>query len=784
MRPLLAKSPHPGRPDKTLAAHTADVLDAVEALFGTPAAPTRLGDAWQRFFRLADLGPFYRCTMVAAAAHDWGKANDGFQRAVRGEGEQLIRHEHLSGLMLATPAAHAWLTNQPLLDPDVVQAAVLGHHLKASYEGFAARPAEGCRVRLLTDQDDFVALLQAVGGRLGLSGPPPRFDPFWHFEDRPGEFPLASHAEAVRRRLRDFERRLRQPEGEPRRRLLWAVRAALIAADAAGSALPRVGRDIRPWVEAAFDPARVCTRQFVEAEVIGPRVEDLRRQCRWRGWDEFQTDCDALPDRALLLAPCGSGKTLAAWRWIAARLAERPAARVLFLYPTRATATEGFRDYVSWAPEADAALLHGTAEYDLRGLFATPDDPGDPRGAKRFEAEQRLYALGVWSRRVFAATVDQFLAFLQYGYGSVCLLPLLADAVVVIDEVHSFDRGMFSALKDLLRTFDVPALCMTASFPEARRRELVEECGLREPARGWPKELRRAAEAPRYRIRLVVEAEVEGRVRRALAEGRRVLWVVNQVRRAQDAARRLATAFPAARLQVGPGVPLYCYHSRFRLVDRRDRHQETVRAFQGTVGPALAITSQVCEMSLDLDADLLVTEWCPVTALIQRLGRCNRARQPRPGAGEVLVYRPPDERPYDRDALAGLEAFLGELAGPEAVSQARLQDALRRAPAPPRLGDKACSFLESGPYAQAGEETFRDIEEFTVPAILARDVPAFLAGDRAQRPGLVVPVPRKLSRALPRHPDLPSYLAVADDAHYHPALGFCDQPLGPQGGLP
>jgi CRISPR-associated endonuclease/helicase Cas3 len=784
MTPLLAKSPRPGRPDKTLAEHTADVMDAVEALFGTLSAPTRLGAAWTRFFRVADFGAFHRCTLAAAAVHDWGKANDGFQAAVRGEGQQLLRHEHLSGLMLSTPSADAWLVGGAGLDADVVLGAVISHHLKASYEDFAARPAEASRVRLLCDRPDFEALLAAAAIGLQLTGPPPRFEPYWNFDDRPGEFPLGAQADRVRRRLRDFERTLRRPEGEGRRRLLWAVRAGLIAADAAGSALPRVGRDIGPWVRAAFDPERACTREFLEAEVIGPRVEELRRRGVWRGWNSFQTDCDALSARALLLAPCGSGKTLAAWRWVAARLAERPAARVIFLYPTRATATEGFRDYVSWAPEADAALMHGTAEYDLRGMFDVPDEPGDPRHAKRFEAEQRLYALAFWGRRVFSATVDQFLAFLQYGYGPVCLLPLLADSVVVIDEVHSFDNAMFSALKELLRTFDVPVLCMTASLPADRRRELVEGCGLAEPPGGWPEDLRRVADAPRYRVRPVAEGEAEGEVRRFLAGGKRVLWVVNQVRRAQDAAQRLAWAFPADRLEVLPGVPLYCYHSRFRLLDRRDRHRETVRAFQGSAGPVLAVTSQVCEMSLDLDADVLVTEWCPVTSLIQRMGRSNRARDPRPGAGEVLVYRPPDERPYDRDALAGLEAFLGELVGPEAVSQSRLDEALRLAPSPPRVGDRACSFLESGPYARAGVENFRDIEEFTVPAVLARDVAAFVGGDRAERPGLVVPVPRRLGRAQPRHPELPPYLAVADHAHYHPALGFCDEPVAAVGGQP
>src|SRR5262249_23305390 len=148
------------------------------------------------------------------------------------------------------------------------------------------------------------------------------------------------------------------------------------------------------------------------------------------------------------------------------RMEQRRVNRIIFLYPTRATATEGFRDYVSWAPESDATLMHGTAAYDLQGMFTNPADPGDPRQAKDFEIEQRLFALGFWTRHIFSATVDQFLAFLQYGYGPVCMLPVLADSVVVIDEVHSFDHGMFSILKDFLNTFDVPVLCMTATLPE------------------------------------------------------------------------------------------------------------------------------------------------------------------------------------------------------------------------------------------------------------------------------------------------------------------------------
>ena len=140
---------------------------------------------------------------------------------------------------------------------------------------------------------------------------------------------------------------------------------------------------------------------------------------------------------------------------------------------------------------------------------------------------------------------------------------------------------------------------------------------------------------PRYRVARIAVAEASDRAREALRSGRRVLWVVNQVRRAQEAARALAQNFPAREIYAAGGVPLYCYHSRLRLEDRRARHRQVVAAFQGRTGPALAVTTQVCEMSLDLDADLLVAEQAPVTSLIQRMGRCNR--QPRPAAGRTAV---------------------------------------------------------------------------------------------------------------------------------------------------
>jgi CRISPR-associated endonuclease/helicase Cas3 len=773
MEPLLAKS----RPQKSLSEHTREVMEAVVLLFGDGATPTRLGREWAGFFRLDSYPTFLACTLTAAAFHDLGKANQGMQDAMRDRGEQQVRHEHLSGLFLDLTDVRAWLEARPGLDQDVILAAVLCHHLKVSHERVLEPLTSMPVVRILADHPEFDRLLLDIGQRLGLDAARrPKIPLRWSFQDRPNHLPILTARKKVRDRLHRLD--LALEDDEARRRLLWAVRAGLIAADAVGSAEPRLGQTLSDWIGAAFTEGSVCTATDVRAKIIQPRIEELKKQGWWdesrgvKGWNQFQEDCAGLPWRALLLAPCGSGKTLAAWRWIEAQLLLRPAARVLFLYPTRATATEGFRDYVSWAPETEAALVHGTAEYDLQGMFETPADPSykDPRAGKEFELQQRLFALGLWQRRFFSATVDQFFAFLQYSYGPVCGLPVLVDSVIVVDEVHSFDRAMFSALKQFLRAFDVPVLCMTATLPAGRVKQLREECGL-QVYNEKPDDLQEVSAYPRYRVQTVESGAVPNVVLAALNAGQRVLWVVNKVKRAQEVTQQMQRAVPF-------GASVCCYHSRFKLQDRRSRHREVVSMFQGKHGGgALAVTTQVCEMSLDLDADLLVTEEAPLTALIQRMGRCNRKPRPAGRVGQVVIYPPEDTRPYDTEQLAGVKGFVEFLTSQPLVSQTALEVALEKFGPNLVEPDRACRFLESGPYAVSGEETFRDIEEFTTPAVLASDVDEFLRLHKQRCPtdGLIVPVPRKLGKQ--RDQRLPTWLAVAADAHYSPTLGFCDDPL-------
>ena len=370
MNQLLAKKTPANGMTKSLVDHTRDVVDAAQTLFGSSDCPSRLGREWLRFFRL-DLThwhSFYANLLAASLFHDWGKANEGMQKLLAGgSGGQLFRHEHLSALLLGYDGVDRWVRQRCDIDWDVVIAAVGSHHLKFGDQSFAVDDGTGACVRVLFDHNDFRCdLVSLTSSRLNLAGEPTLpTKRYWGFRNDSATFDPTE----LRDTLRDG--RLRQISRKADTRMLNAVRSALITADAAGSGLPRTGRRI-DWICSQFPEVPACDSTAVTG-VIDRRIDDLKKQKRWERWNEFQNCCETLPDRALLLAPCGSGKTLAAWRWIAGRVKVQPVNRVLFLYPTRATATEGFKDYVSWAPEADAALMHGTAGYDLDGMFAAED---------------------------------------------------------------------------------------------------------------------------------------------------------------------------------------------------------------------------------------------------------------------------------------------------------------------------------------------------------------------------------------------------------------------------
>lgn len=286
------------------------------------------------FFRLQseEYERFLANTLAAAAFHDIGKANDGFQKVLTHSGDQTIRHEHLSGLLLSLPDLTSWLQNNSLLDFDIVLAGVISHHLKVDPDHWGQPLGIASSFRVLADKPDFATLLGNIGSVLHLPTPfQPSIPYLWSCQPSPYGYYFADLLEEAKTKAHRFGREIKkQPQ---RLSLLLAIKSALVAVDSAGSGVVRVGHNLESWIRAAF--REPLTAADVHRKVIAPRIQDIEvKTGKTFVLQDFQKQASNLDNRALLLAPCGSGKTLAAWHWITARLEKKPATRVLFLYPT------------------------------------------------------------------------------------------------------------------------------------------------------------------------------------------------------------------------------------------------------------------------------------------------------------------------------------------------------------------------------------------------------------------------------------------------------------------
>jgi len=357
------------------------------------------------------------------------------------------------------------------------------------------------------------------------------------------------------------------------------------------------------------------------------------------------------PGVYVIEAPMGTGKTEAAL-WAAYQLlVSKKAAGIYFALPTQVTSNRihlrmnAFLQRICQV-KTSSRLIHSNS-----WLFET-DIGIHPVVTERLNTKSE--DARVW-RDWFASTKRALLA--PFGVGTVdqALLGVvaakhffirhfaLAGKVVIIDEVHSYDLFTGTLIDNLITTLEglgCTVIVLSATLSGKRRRQIIPlpedieiEVELSYPLITGRREgvsLEPAAiTPPKSRDVRVDFVKNEQAVKEAIAlakNGGSVLWISNTIDSAQNQYRQFMKQVPV-------DIPIGLLHSRFPFWRREQLEDEWMERFgkdgQTRCGSIL-VSTQVVEQSVDLDADLLITELAPTDMLLQRIGRLWRHERLRP----------------------------------------------------------------------------------------------------------------------------------------------------------
>lgn len=665
-----------------LLAHSADVAAVTEALLERTILRERLA----RLIGWDDLTGVHVARLSALAAlHDAGKVNQGFQNRAHGSKPQS---DHV------TPMVGVYTASDPLtyLEP-------LGI---ADMQDWAA------------DVDVLGFLLLATFGHHGEPVPPGAHDPML-WEATTSRNPLealgtlSDHVRTWFPSAFDGDARVFPADAE----LQHAFNGLLTLADWIGSD----DEGFFPFADTLDDPMGRA-RRHAEAAVTTLFLNPAGARSSLpsdAGFDQIfgRPDWDPYPIQeavrnvpipekgglAVLESDTGSGKTEAALARYVRLFREGVVDGMYFAVPTRTAATQ----------------LHGRVTQAVKRLFPNGARPPvvqavpgyikaddvtavrlpDSYAVRWDESIQRRGWAAESSKRYLAGpiavgTIDQvLLSTLQANHAHMRSAALLRHFLVV-DEVHASDAYMTRLLDRVLDPHLAAgghALLMSATLGASARVHLTTEAGTVPPQteaettayplvthvdarRANPESIHAASSGQEKTVEPDLRPDAgdpQAVARQALTharQGARVLVIRNRVDDCMATQRALEDlANPSDVLFGVDGTPAP-HHSRFAPDDRQALDEE----IEATFGPntpnrgVVAVATQTVEQSLDLDADLMITDLCPMDVLLQRIGRLHRHTRDRPDGYETArcVVLTPEKRDLTAAITSDGQGYQGE----------------------------------------------------------------------------------------------------------------------------
>lgn len=381
-------------------------------------------------------------------------------------------------------------------------------------------------------------------------------------------------------------------------------------------------------------------------------------------------------DLLLVRAPTGAGKTDASLLWAQLQIENKRADRLVIAMPTRFTSNA--------LAISVAESLSDTGLYHSSAWFAKFQEQVDAGVIKKQEAEKIHEFARLLQTPITVCTIDHLLMALTLTREDHHLIAFnMANSCLVIDEADFYDdftQANILVLLEILKYWNVPVLLMSASLPESvlpsyqklgyKIDKIVEDTS--------------DNTRDRFEIKSIKEytnlEEISDLLDLCVAKGTAIIYV-NTV----DKAVMFYNWFEKRKAN-----PIL-YHSRFTETHKKDKEQELIDAlgkiaWENNSAKGIAILTQIGEMSINISANIMISELCPIDRLTQRAGRLCRFDKTRIGELHVLVPQKNDSvypapyGEYDRKAKAWIpcEAFVktSEILEPTLYSAEKLVNLL------------------------------------------------------------------------------------------------------------
>lgn len=332
-------------------------------------------------------------------------------------------------------------------------------------------------------------------------------------------------------------------------------------------------------------------------------------------------------DLLLVRAPTGAGKTDASLLWAQLQIENKCADRLVIAMPTRFTSNALAINVAESL--SDTGLYHSSAWFTK---FQEQIEGGiiEKQKAEKIHEFARLL-----QTPITVCTIDHLLMALTFTREDHHLISFnLANSCLVIDEADFYDdftQANILVLLEILHYWKVPVLLMSASLPESvlpsyqrigyQVNQIVEDTSDNSRDRFEIKSIQDYSEL----------SEIGNLLELCIEKGTAIIYA-NTV----DKAVMFYDWFDKRNAN-----PIL-YHSRFTEPNKKDKEKELIdalgkEAWENKQAKGIAILTQIGEMSINISADLMISELCPIDRLTQRAGRLCRFDKSKIGELYVLI---------------------------------------------------------------------------------------------------------------------------------------------------